>query len=239
MKRFAAVLLAAASLLLSGCSRRGGEIAGEYYALADSYAAQSARSGSYLLEITSEGGTAVYSASGGFECNIDAGTASTEFTQSWLGFSSKAANEFADGVLTTVVDGESESSERKAEELFAAFPYYAPYKFKPEDLIGAETFENAGGVVYTLRFNADREFYEKTVGTELYALVPTLKSPLPEKTVYGPASVAATSAGGKLTGFEYSFEVSLYDKPTYTPGYSRPESDFVTVLKVRANVRIS
>lgn len=229
-----AAVLAAASLLC-GCSGKP-DYAPELNAAAENRAAQEKLGGECMLEITApESAATVYYLRGSFSCDKSEKTAYLEFDQTWLGMSSRAFNYFSGGVVTNITDGERFEEPREAEELLNKFPYFAPEPRRGSDGAVSRT-EAAKGYSYSYTRKNGAEFCESVLGGDVYGLVPVLKQPQPEKTVYSDVRFTCTADGGALLSYGCEFDVTLFDTPAYVPGYSVPESEYTIKLHVTARI---
>ena len=229
----AAVLVSAS--LLCGCSEKT-DYAPELNAAVENRAAQKKLGGECMLEITvPESAAAVYYLRGSFSCDKSQKTAYLEFDQTWLGMSSRAFNYFSGGVVTNITDGERFEEPREAEELLEKFPYFAP-EAAPGSGGEVSRTEAAKGYSYTYTRKNGAEFCKTVVGEDIYGLVPVLKQPQPEKTVYGDVRFTCTADGDALLSYGCEFDVTLFDTPAYVPGYSVPESEYTIKLHVTARI---
>ncbi|MBO4276807.1 MAG: hypothetical protein J5925_00230 [Clostridia bacterium] len=232
--RLFALLLAA--LLLCGCTAKP-DYAPELNAAVQNRAAAAKLGGECLLEISVAGSaTPVYYLRGSFSCDKEAQTAFLEFDQTWLGQSSKAFNYYSGGVVTNITDGEEFTQPREANELLAKFPYFAPDPHREGDGEITRT-EAAKGFCYTYVRKNGAEFCESVIGGDIYALVPVLKQPQEDKTVYGDVAFTCAADGETLISYGCEFDVTLFDTPAYVPGYSVPEEEYT--LKLRVTMRIT
>ena len=232
-------LLLAAVITLCACGDNNAYV-DELHSVVADHNASDRKGGSYLLEIYvgDEAATTLYYAHGDFACDKTAKKAYTSFSQSWFGFSSKAENYFADGIVTNITDGEVITTERSAEELLSMFPYLdAP--FYGDDCFGLARVNNSRGYVYTYTCRDGKGISESVVGGDLYQLAYVIKDPQPEKTVYGDVVCSAGVSDGKLTSLGFEFDVTLFDTPSYVPGYSQPESEYSLTMHIVAKVNYS
>ena len=233
MRRTIALIIAAA--LLCACGGDRVDAAG-LNAASSACAGKDRHSGQYMLEITFAENTAtLYYARGDFEYDRAGKTASLDFSQTWLGSSSKARNDYKDGVITNTTDGETFEVPREAELLFSQFPYFAPPLCLETDSNLSE-HPGARGTQYTfVRKNAS-DFCKAVVGGDVCDLVPALRQPRREETSFGDVAFTCLVEGESLLSFGCEFDVTLYDTPAYIPGYSVPEEEYVITLHVTARV---
>lgn len=239
MRRLA-VLALAAVLLLCACGENTQPIAGEIERAVGALAAKTAFGGDYLLEISvsGESKTTLYYAKGVFGRDSAAKTAYTSFDQSWFGMSAVSENYYSDGRIVSINDGEVITAEREPDDVFLKFPYSAPEGYG-SSCRGLSAEPNTRGKAVMFTRGGSSEFCESVVGGDLYTLAYVIKDPQPEKTVYGDVKCIYTLSGGELISAGYEFDVTLFDTPSYVPGYSQPEEDYSIKLHVVAKVNYS
>lgn len=237
LRAFCLVLALAA--LLCGCS--GGEkqdpsAAKELNGAVAAANEEASVSGDYLLEITFGAGNVLYYAKGNIEFDRAEKKAFAEFNWNWLGNSDKVRNYYSNGVMTSVSDGEVIKEDYADDELFSKFPYSALLLCEEDRAVTVGN--NSIGKTFSVSRSDTEKICETVVG-DIYSLVTVIKKPQKDKTKYGDTTVTYTVSDGKAVACRFEFSVTLFDTPSYVPGYQPPESEYSVELKVSAKVGYS
>lgn len=231
-----AISLTAALCGCSGADKTDSAAAEELNSAVSAVNAEASASGDYLLEITFGAGSVLYYAKGNIEFDRSEKKAFADFKQTWLGTADEVQNYYSNGIMLSVCDGESLSGDRDADELFSKFPYS---KLLPcEDGRSVTVGGNSLGKTFSVTRSDTEKICETVVG-DIYSLVTVIKKPQKDKTKYGDTTVTYTVSDGKAVACRYEFGVTLFDTPSYVPGYQPPESEYTVELKVSAKVTYS
>lgn len=192
-------------------------------------------SGEYMFEITFGEGSVLYFSGGKMAWDRIEKKISSDFSQTYLGVSSKMKNYFANGRMVSIEDGNAIENERDAESFFTKFPYFSiPLPENDKITLG----DNTSGKTYSFELESSKELSNALVGEDIYSLVNVIKKPQKELTEYGKASCIYTVADGKISSCKYEFDIKLFDTPAYIPGgMSQPEENYTIVIHISARLK--
>ncbi|MBO4452373.1 MAG: hypothetical protein J5793_00405 [Clostridia bacterium] len=232
MKRTFILILAAAVLFaFAACSSESPDALNEAI---NAHNAPGTLSAEYSLEISTLSGSSIYYVKGAFDADRTAKKAYTSFAQSWLGSTAEGENYFSGGKVYSLSEDCEVYESTPDYDILALFPYI-DIPLYGDSCKGLSKGENARGVSYTYTIVSDPEFCKKFTG-DIYTLAYTIKEPQTDKTEYGDIRCTVTVADGVLLSFICEFDVKLFDKPAYIPGYSVPEEEYTTNLHVSAKL---
>ncbi|MBE6682771.1 MAG: hypothetical protein E7595_01320 [Ruminococcaceae bacterium] len=238
MKKLLPIILLITALLLCACSGESAQGESELYGALCSAIGEtnsfSRLSGEYMLEITFGDSVTLYYALGNVAFDRESLSASAEFTQTYLGDSSKAANYASNGKTILVDDGVAYETGHNITELMQKFPYARI--MSPNDESKITVSESRVGKSYSVVLDNSKEISEMIIGSDLYELASVIKKPQPEKTQYGEISCIYTISENKVVACRYEYDVKLFDTPSYVPGYSVPEDEYTLDIHIVAKI---
>lgn len=238
MKKLFTIIILLTALLICACSGESAQSDPEIYntlCLAIGETNSFSRlSGEYMLEITFGDSVTLYYALGNVAFDRESLSASAEFTQTYLGDSSKSANYASNGKTILVDDGVAYETGHDINELMQKFPYAK--LMSPNNESEITVSESRVGKSYSVVLKNSMEISETIIGSDLYDLASVIKKPQPEKTQYGDISCIYTVSDNKVVACRYEYDVKLFDTPSYVPGYSVPEDDYTLDIHIVAKI---
>ncbi len=239
MKRLAPLLLIALSLILFGCNRSE-EYAVLREAVENTNNLQRSKA-DFIAEMTFENRAAtLLFLQGSYSLDREEQLMNSQLVEMYLGSSGSLSEMYYDGYVYTQTEERKSRYPMEAQELFGYLYFAQPINFEYKDIKKLKQSENIRGTLYsfTVKSGYDEELLT-LLGEGIYSLA-KINVPQTEKTRFGEIKVEYTVSDREgapvLASMQTVFTVFLYETPPYTPGYTRPEEDYMLELTVRIKV---
>ena len=239
VSRFCAIglLLCVTTLCLSGCGSGGQQAHERYATLSSAAAALSAhvrRETRFQAEAFFRGtndqvnSSILYSVNGQARCDESEQWASQSYTAVWLGASSRGEDLFQNNSCVHTENGEETVTERDTGEALHAFPFRSVWVPAETDLANIEAADGQNGMIYSLTMPGTASVLQDLCGMDWYALA-QIREPEKEKESVGMLELTYTVSDGIVRSFAAECTVQIFEKAGYTPGYSKPDADGLTL----------
>ncbi len=241
MRRVTLVLLTAVlvSGLLSGCGEKTEY--SEVSAGIENTNAIKRYNASFLTELTFNNGTAtLLYQQGSYSIDREQQQLYSEYVRTYLGASDKITEMYRDGYVY-LNDSSGKSKYESKPEFLTCLHYAETMNFNEKDISGLKKDTNSAGTLYTFKVKSGYDEQLKALlGDNIYSLAKITK-PQTEKTRFSEIECEYTFTQNQngqtvLVNRQIVFTAYLYETPTYTPGYTPPEEDYMLDLKVRIKV---
>ena len=216
---------------LSGC---GAENVHDRYepllAAAEAFASHSRRATRFQAEAVFRGadangsGSILYSVNGTAECDESEPWAHQAYTAVWLGASSRGEDLFRAGRRVHKENGEETASDRDTAEVLGTFPFHGLWIPDERDVISISVSDGMSGTLYAVTVPGSSGLLKDLSGMDWYALA-QIGEPDTDREQIGPLTLTYTVSDGQVRSFAAECSLTVYEKAGYTPGYSNPDAD--------------
>ncbi len=228
------LLAACLCLTAAGLSGCGAESIYDRYepllAAAEAFASHTRRATRFQAEAVFRGenaggsGSILYSVNGTAECDESEKWAHQTYTAVWLGASSRGEDLFRADRRVHTENGEETASGRDTAEVLGTFPFRGLWIPDERDVTSISVSEGMSGTLYSVTVTGTAGLLKDLSGMDWYALA-QIGEPDKEREKIGPLTLTYTVSDGQIRSFAAECALTVYEKAAYTPGYSNPDAD--------------